>query len=461
MPSVSAVVETEEGLKLAARYGRGSATAAIRTALDYMRKSPPLPEDRLTATEKAIELAKSILAEAGGLKRVINATGVVLHTNLGRAPLSGLAIEAASSAASGYSDLEYDLTSGRRGSRQAHVAGILAGLLGAEAAMIVNNNAAAVLLCLDALAKGGRVAVSRGELVEIGGSFRVPEIIQATGAQLVEVGTTNRTKPADYEKAAGEGISAILKVHPSNFRVSGFVSETGVEELAQIAHRHSVPLIFDVGSGALYDLSAYGLPPEPGPATALAEGADLVTFSADKLPGGPQCGIIAGRADLMAKLSKSPLARAFRVDKMRIAALCATIRQHSDKSAIEDIPAIAMIKAPHEKLMEKAREIAGKLSREATAHGLDGFEAAACDTADEVGGGSVPGATLRGAGARVRVKGLTSSVIASRLRMGRPAVVALEREGFLVIAVRTVRDNEVEELVRAVIDASEEKGEGA
>ncbi|HOA15389.1 MAG TPA: L-seryl-tRNA(Sec) selenium transferase, partial [Bacillota bacterium] len=251
LPSAGSLISSADGRRLSREFGDGAATEAIKAALACMRTSMDISEDREVNSSRAISLAESRLGGSKGLTRVINATGVVLHTNLGRAPLSKQAVSAAVEAAVGYTNLEYDLEAGRRGSRQSHVAKSISSLLGAESAIVVNNNAAAVLLCLDALAKGKKVAVSRGELVEIGGSFRVPEIISATGAELVEVGTTNRTRAADYEKAAREGAAALLKVHPSNFKVTGFVSEAGVREVAEVASRFGIPFIFDMGSGSI------------------------------------------------------------------------------------------------------------------------------------------------------------------------------------------------------------------
>jgi L-seryl-tRNA(Ser) seleniumtransferase len=455
LPSVGSILKSDEGARLSSEYGGKSAAGAIKDALSSMRDSGKLSADKATNLETALRIASNRLAERQeGLVSLINATGIVLHTNLGRAPLSKRAIAAAVHAASGYTNLEYDLKKGERGSRQAHVEGLLSKLVGSEAAIAVNNNAAAVLLCLDALAKGGKVAVSRGELVEIGGSFRVPEIMASTGAVLMEVGTTNRTRAADFERAASEGAVALLKVHPSNFKITGFVSEVGVAELSKVAKKHSIPLIYDIGSGSVIGLEALGLPHEPMPQEAIIDGADLVSFSADKLLGGPQCGIIAGRADLVAKVAKSPLARAFRVDKMRLAALAATLNQYLSPDEWEDVPVMSMLHETHEALLERAAVLATALRR--TCEGrtnLAGIQVDTVDTEDEVGGGSVPGANIRGAGVSVRMDGVKPSEASLKLRQGSMPVVALERGSGLVFSVRTVADEQISCLVSAIIEA--------
>ena len=462
LPSIDSLIGSDEGKRLCISYGKAAAVKELRAALASLRDASTQIADRQQAAAYALAQAgKKLRSNLPGLVREINATGVVLHTNLGRAPLSSMAIRAAQEAAEGYNDLEYDLAQGRRGSRQAHVAGLAASLIGAEAALVVNNNAAAVLLCLDALAKGGKVAVSRGELVEIGGSFRVPDIMSVTGAVLLEVGTTNRTRVSDYEKAAMEGAAAILKVHPSNFRVTGFTSEVGTRELSIIAKKHDIPLIFDVGSGCMANVEAFGLPSEPSPKVAIEEGADIVTFSADKLLGGPQCGIIAGKADLVAKIARSPLARAFRVDKMRIAALAATLAQYESEDTMSDIPVIAMLKEPFDVTMSRAVKLCSMLKGRAWGRaGLDGVAFKPVETLDEVGGGSLPGATLKGAGVHVSSKGVRPAEAARLLREAKPAVVALERAGGMLFSMRAVREEELASLADAIVQAFGKDEEG-
>lgn len=455
LPSIDSLIGSDEGRRLCLTYGRAATVKQLRTAIASLRDAGAGKPDRQAAASYALAAAEERLGSSvPGLVRVINATGVVLHTNLGRAPLSSIAIRAAVEAAEGYNDLEYDLVQGRRGSRQAHIGGLAASITGAESAIVVNNNAAAVLLCLDALAKGGKVAVSRGELVEIGGSFRVPDIMSVTGAVLMEVGTTNRTGVSDYEKAASEGAVAILKVHPSNFKITGFTSEVGVRELSEIARKHRIPFIFDVGSGCLANVQAFGLPPEPSPKAAIEQGADVVTFSGDKLLGGPQCGIIAGKADLVSKISRSPLARAFRVDKMRIAALAATLAQYESEDSACDIPTVAMLREPFEEIMSRAVMLCSMIKERTgstSAAGRISFRPV--ETLDEVGGGSLPGAELKGAGVHVSSSDVKASEASGALREARPAVVALERAGGMLFSLRTVRDAELAVLADAIARA--------
>ena len=453
LPSVGHLMGSEAGRRLSSSHGEKAASNALREAIAALKAEGMVSGDRDLNALRVLATAERTLSEApGGLTGVINATGVVIHTNLGRAPLSRKAIAAAQAAAAGYTDLEYDLKGGKRGSRQVHAAPEAARLLGAESAMIVNNNAAAVLLCLDALAKGRKVAVSRGELVEIGGSFRVPDIISATGAILMEVGTTNRTRASDFEKAVEAGASALLKVHPSNFRVTGFTSEVGVPEMAEIARRHSIPFIYDIGSGAMIPMSGFGLPEEPMPAAAIREGADIVTFSGDKLLGGPQCGIIAGRKDLVAQAASSALARAFRVDKMRLAAISATLAQYERDGEWRDIPVLRMLSESEESIRDRASRLIRLIK-----DGLDDWAMAAqleiVATEDEVGGGSVPGATIKGAGVHITFVGLEPQEAALRLRTGRHPAVALERGSGLLFSLRTVDESELASLASSIIDA--------
>ncbi|MFL6038824.1 MAG: L-seryl-tRNA(Sec) selenium transferase, partial [Gaiellaceae bacterium] len=319
--------------------------------------------------------AELTAARAPRLRRVLNATGVIVHTNLGRAPLASAALEQVVDAASGYSNLEYDLDAGARGSRQAHIADLLRRLTGAEAALVVNNNAAAVLLALAALAEGCEVLVSRGELIEIGDGFRIPDVLARSGAQLREVGTTNRTRAADYENAVGPETAVILRVHQSNFRVVGFTEQARVEELARIAHERELVLVDDLGSGALVDTSD-----EPTARASLAAGADVVCFSGDKLLGGPQAGIVVGRADLVERLRRHPLQRALRADKLTLAALEGTLRLALDRP--EEIPVVRMLRESPESVRARAQRLAELVDGEVE------------ETVARAGGGALPLAEL-------------------------------------------------------------------
>jgi L-seryl-tRNA(Ser) seleniumtransferase len=365
------------------------------------------------------------------LRRTLNATGVVVHTNLGRAPLPDAALERVREVGRGYSNLEYDLTSGARGSRQDHVAALLRRLTGAEAALVVNNNAAAVLLALAALAEGREVVVSRGELIEIGDGFRIPDVLARSGARLVEVGTTNRTRASDYERAIGPETALLLRVHQSNFRVVGFTELPTVAELTGVARRHGLPLVDDLGSGVLVDV-----PDEPSVHDALEAGADLVCFSGDKLLGGPQAGIVVGRAELVERLRGHPLQRALRADKLTLAALEGTLGLYLDRErALREVPVLRMLLEPAEAVHARAARLAGL---------LDGSVE---ETVARVGGGALPLAELPSFACAVEEE------LAARLRGGEPPVVGIVRDGRLLLDCRTLTDGEVDEVAEAVRDA--------
>jgi L-seryl-tRNA(Ser) seleniumtransferase len=357
------------------------------------------------------------------LRRVLNATGVIVHTNLGRAPLAAEAIARVEEVARGYSNLEYDLTAGARGSRQDHVADIVRRLTGAEAALVVNNNAAAVLLALAALAEGCEVLVSRGELIEIGDGFRIPDVLARSGARLREVGTTNRTRAADYENAIGADTALILRVHQSNFRVVGFTELPPLRRLARVAQSHKLPLVDDLGSGVLVELSD-----EPSAKESLAAGADLVTFSGDKLLGGPQAGIVVGRADLVERLRRHPLQRALRADKLTLAALEGTLALYLD--APERIPVLRMLR--DEGVRARAERLAS----------LTGGTVE--ETVARVGGGALPLAELPSFACALEEE------LAAPLRETEPPVVGIVRDGELLLDCRTLTDDDVDEVARAV-----------
>jgi L-seryl-tRNA(Ser) seleniumtransferase len=402
-------------------------------AVDAARTVLARARDEIRAGAEPGDLAARLREELAAvrrptLRRVLNATGVLVHTNLGRAPLAAAALERTVDVARGYSNLEYDLAGGARGSRQDHVAAILERLTGAESAIVVNNNAGAMLLALAALAEGREVVVSRGELIEIGDGFRIPDVLARSGARLVEVGTTNRTRAADYERAIGEQTALLLRVHQSNFRVVGFTEQPAAAELAALARRHSVPLLDDLGSGALVDLAD-----EPTARAALAAGANLVCFSGDKLLGGPQAGIVAGRADLVEKLRRHPLHRALRVDKLSLAALEGTLLLYLEpERALAEVPVLRMLHEPAEAVRARAESLAAAVSGEVE------------ETVARVGGGALPLAELRSFACAV------PESLAAPLRDGEPPVIGIVRDGRLLLDCRTLTDGEIDEVAAAV-----------
>ncbi len=372
--------------------------------------------------------AELAAARAPRLRRVLNATGVIVHTNLGRAPLASAALAQVTDAARGYSNLEYELEAGTRGSRQTHLTELVQRLTGAESALVVNNNAAAVLLALAALAEGREVLVSRGELIEIGDGFRIPEVLARSGAHLREVGTTNRTRAADYEQAAGPETAVILRVHQSNFRVVGFTEQPRVDELSQVAQSHKLVLVDDLGSGALVEIGD-----EPTARASLAAGADLVCFSGDKLLGGPQAGIIAGRSALVERLRRHPLQRALRADKLTVAALEGTLRLALETP--DEIPVLRMLREPAESIRDRAERLAALVDGELE------------ETIARAGGGSLPLAELPSYACAVEEE------LAAPLRAGEPPVVGIVRDGRLLLDCRTLTDAEVDEAAAAVAAA--------
>ncbi len=378
-------------------------------------------------------IVDAVLVEIGrarqpSLRRVLNATGVLIHTNLGRAPLAEAALARVAEVGAGYSNLEYDLERGERGSRQDHLGALLQRLTGAEAALVVNNNAAAVLLALAALAEGREVIVSRGELIEIGDGFRIPDVLARSGARLVEVGTTNRTRAADYERAIGPESAVLLRVHQSNFRVVGFTERPELGELAAIAKRSGLPLVDDLGSGALARIGD-----EPTPADSLRAGTDLVCFSGDKLLGGPQAGIVVGRADLVEQLRRHPLQRALRADKLTLAALEGTLALALDPSTRDEVPVLRMFHEPVEAVRARAERLAELVGGEVE------------ETVARVGGGALPLAELPSCACAVE------EALAEPLRLGEPPVIAVVRDGRTLLDCRTLTDPEVDEVARAVV----------
>ena len=437
LPSIDAVLQQEPVRQLVAAYSHEAVVTVVRRHLDGIRYSisngDPVPD--------ISQIVESVCAEASrqwtlSPRRVINATGVVLHTNLGRAPLSKAALQAMNDAAGGYSDLEFELQRGRRGSRQAHVNSLITQVSGAEAALVVNNNASAVMLGLAALARGKEVIVSRGEAVEIGGGFRIPGVLAQSGARLVEVGATNRTYLSDYESAINEETGAILKVHASNFRISGFTHSVEATELVALGKKHNLPVLHDLGSGCLLDVSRFGLAYEPTVQDSISAGCGLSFFSGDKLLGGPQAGIIAGDKDLVQKLSAHPLARAVRIDKLSLSALAATLLHYLKQEAVTEIPVWRMISAPESQLKERAMALQKAI----------GPSASIAPGRSTIGGGSLPGETLPTW--LVALDG-SPDATADALRQANPPVIGRIEDDKLVLDPRTVMAEEEDAVIKA------------
>ncbi len=440
LPSVDAALRTPEAEALVERFGRQAAVTAIREAIAAARDGAGVA---LTAQDAALAaLVRLEAAEAPNLRPVFNLTGTVLHTNLGRAVLAEAAIEAAVAAMRQEAALEFDLQTGRRGERDALVRGLLCELTGAEDATVVNNNAAAVLITLNTLARGKGAIVSRGELIEIGGAFRMPDIMSRAGAKLVEVGTTNRTHRRDYAEAIDERTGLVLKVHTSNYRIEGFTAGVAAGELAPLARERDVPLVEDLGSGTLADLSRYGLPREPTVAEAIAAGVDLVTFSGDKLLGGPQAGFIVGRRDLIERINRNPMKRALRIDKIRLAAIEATLRLYRDPDRLAArLPTLRALSRPVGEIEALARRLApavqGRLQ--------DRFDVEVVECASQVGSGAMPVDTLPSAGlairpARERGAGRALGELAAALRRLPTPVIGRTGGQALVLDLRRLED---------------------
>jgi L-seryl-tRNA(Ser) seleniumtransferase len=439
LPSVDTVMRSAAAQVAAARFGRQALVRAVRTELAELRRNG-LAIDAAGAAELA--LARLVAEDAPRLKPVYNLTGTVLHTNLGRAPMAEAAIEAAAVAMRNAVALEYDLATGRRGDRDDILRDLLRELTGAEDAIVVNNNAAAVLLVLNTLAKGRGAIVSRGELIEIGGAFRMPEIMSRAGAKLVEVGTTNRTHVKDYAEAIGPKTGVVLKVHPSNYRIEGFAAQVAAEALVPLTRRHGVPLIDDLGSGTLTDLARFGLPHEPTVAQAVAAGADIVTFSGDKLLGGPQAGFIVGRADLVARINKNPLKRALRIDKTRSAALEATLKLYRDPDRLaERLPTLRLLTRAAGEIAATAR----RLHPTVQAKLGDGFAVEVMECRSEIGSGALPRETIPSAGLGVRPAGrrggghALAGLVSALRGMPIPVVGRIEN-GALILDMRCLDD---------------------
>lgn len=446
LPGVDRLLQEEHLAAACDEVGRGVVVASVRDVLAEQRKRILAGGGAPTTAELITEILHTVGQRTQPtLRPAINATGVIIHTNLGRAPLSQAALATMREVGVGYSNLEFDLDAGTRGSRYTHVAALLAELSGAESALVVNNNAAAVFLVLATFAAGREVVISRGHLVEIGGGFRIPDILRQSGAVLREVGTTNRTYVDDYRAAIAETTGLLLRVHSSNFLITGFVHQPELGELVDLAHRHDLLLVDDLGSGALLDTREFGLAAEPLVQASITAGADLVCFSGDKLLGGPQAGCIVGRAEFIARLRRHPLARALRVDKTTLAGLDATLRAYQRGTALEEIPVWQMIARSAEELEATAWAWAARLT-------ADGLAAEVCAGRSAVGGGSLPGQTLPTWLLTLRVPSPDS--VAATLRRQQPAVIPRIEEDRLVFDPRTVLPDQEEALLAAILVAT-------
>jgi len=445
IPKVDELLRNAALAEVIAAYGDRAVVEAIRAELDALRQG--ILKGEICTLPETADLCCRIGKRAQGdalpsFRRVINGTGIILHTNLGRACLSEKAAQAVYEASRSYSNLEFDLETGKRGSRYSHVEGILCRLTGAESALVVNNNAAAVLLTLSALTQGGEVPVSRGELVEIGGSFRIPEIMESCGAQLKEVGATNKTHLRDYERAITENTKALMKVHTSNYRIIGFSETPALGDLVELGHQYNLPVIEDLGSGCLLDLNQFGIHDEPSVQDSLKAGVDVVSFSGDKLLGGPQAGIILGRKKYLDILKKHPLNRAMRVDKMTLAALEATLSSYENVTT-EEIPVIGMLAATVDALHAKAGRLASLLRKA-------GIETEIISAEGRVGGGSVPNHALPSYAVAF---GGNVNALEEKLRSRLQPIIGRIHEGKYLLDVRTLFEEDFPTIVEALKEA--------
>lgn len=453
LPSIGTLLELQDVREWLHGLPRTVVIATLQASLDRARKE-------ILSGKRTVRLEMhELLAEAEeelarrstpSLRRVINATGVILHTGLGRAPLCESAIEAIAEAAAGYSNLEFDLESGQRGRRSTHIAELLRELTGAEAATVVNNNAAATLLILQSFAAGREVLVSRGQLIEIGGSFRLPDIMRAGGANLREVGTTNRTRLSDFEKAATSSTAMLMRVHTSNYRIVGFTEEVDIAALSDLARRLGLILVDDLGSGLIVDSASLGLPSEPDVISSLRAGADLVCFSGDKLLGGPQCGIILGKKAFIDRLESNPLMRTYRVGKLTLLALEATLRHFFDiEDAMESVPALAMLSASTDELAARARTLVDRLSRE-----LSGESFFISSDVSYAGGGSMPASEVPTVVVQWRPNMGSVNEVASLLRDAETPVITRIHENAICFDMRTVRPGDLDLLLQSIVDVA-------
>jgi L-seryl-tRNA(Ser) seleniumtransferase len=453
LPSVDEIMKSADGAKWRRNYPKALVLRAIREAIQKEREVilAGRPDER-SIEELIIEIGHHIEKLTDfSLKSVINATGLVLHTNLGRSILSAEVLEQVTKVAGSYSNLEYDLEEGTRGKRYSHIKQLLIEITGAEDGLIVNNNAAAVMISLAALAKGKEVIISRGELVEIGGSFRIPDVMASSGATVREVGTTNKTHRRDYEKALNDNTALLLKVHQSNFRMVGFTSDVTVNEMVALGRKFNLPVMFDLGSGCLVDLKPYGIRVEPTVQEIVKAGVDIVTFSGDKLLGGPQTGVIVGRKTLIEKIEQNPIMRAIRIDKMTLAAFEATLKLYIDESmAKEKIPTLAMLLQEPRKIQTRAKKIVKSLILGISD---DAARISIIEDVSQSGGGALAEVHFDSYAVAITPAKISVNELEARLRKGNPPVISRIREGQLLLDVRTIQTKEVGILVKAIRQA--------
>jgi L-seryl-tRNA(Ser) seleniumtransferase len=446
LPGVDYVIDLWEKKAPIKTISRPVVVQSIRTTLEALRSqiltSTEPPDEALFSDDALLHLTQEVAKRKMdfNLKRVVNATGVVIHTNLGRSLLAETVAEHVAQMSSRYSNLEFDLDKGARGSRYSAVEDVLCELSGAEAALVVNNNAGAVFLALETLAKGKEVIVSRGELVEIGGSFRIPDVMARSNAKLVEVGTTNRTHPKDYESAISSDTALLLKVHTSNYSIVGFTAEVSLQEMVTLGAKYHIPVMKDLGSGSFIDFSQYGLIKEPTVQETVAAGVDVVTFSGDKMLGGPQAGIIVGKEDFVDRIKKNPLNRALRIDKMTLAALEATLQCYRDEAeALSAIPTLRMLTMPMKSISTNARRLKSRLKK----LGDDRLNVALLNGSSRVGGGSLPLQKLPTKCLGITIKGLSANAIEALMRESTPPLIARIEEDLVVLDLRTVQEEEI------------------
>lgn len=453
LPSVDEILKSDKGIEWQKLYPRRYVLKAIREVVENSRQTilknelPGIPvEEMIIDIHKRIEKLSAF-----SLKPVINATGIVIHTNLGRSVLSEDIMENVKRIACGYSNLEYEIEAGKRGKRYSHIQKLLSEITGAESGIIVNNNAAAVLVCLTALAKGKEVIVSRGELVEIGGSFRIPDVMSSSGAILTEVGTTNKTHVHDYERAINENTALLLKVHQSNYRMIGFAKSVSIEELVALGKKHRIPVMFDLGSGSLIDLKPYGIQIEPTVQEIVKAGTDIVTFSGDKLLGGPQGGAILGRAQLIENIAKNPLMRALRIDKLTLSAFEAVLMCYLDEDIAKNrIPTLNLLLQDTEDIKKRAKKIAARLKKElGSSHGNTANIDVIKDSS-QAGGGALPEIGFDTFAVSIRPANISVNKLEERLRRGNPPIIARIKEDALIIDARTLRNNEIAAAVKGI-----------